>query len=39
MVHSKQSLQLNSMKQQLTLNHNQLLVIQLKPTEAKENNK
>jgi len=36
MVHSKQLLQLaKSMKQQLTVNHNQLLVIQLKPTEAK----
>ena len=36
MVHSKQSLQLtNSMKEQLTVSHNQLLVIQLRPTEGK----
>jgi hypothetical protein len=40
MVHSKQPLQLtNSMKQQLTVNHKQLLVIQLELTEAKRKTK
>ena len=40
MVHSKQSLLLTkSMKQQLTINNNQLLVTQLKHTETQKNKK